>query len=183
VTGGDRGDARRGGAPNASGRAAEGSRGGGRDATRDAAPVVPPLAARSCLALTRDELAAWGEAFGRSARPPLVVALRGDLGAGKTTLAQAVCRGYGVAAPVTSPTYALVHEYESPRGPVYHLDLYRLEDPRELDGLGWDEIVGAQAVVLVEWPERARGRMPPGAVPLDLEYHPADEGRRVLLAG
>jgi tRNA threonylcarbamoyladenosine biosynthesis protein TsaE len=183
VTGGLAGDAARGGAPNANWPAADGSLGGGREASGHAAPVVPPLAARSRLALTRDELAAWGEALGRAARAPLVVALRGDLGAGKTTLAQSVCRGYGVAEPVTSPTYALVHEYGSPRGPVYHLDLYRLQDPRELDGLGWDEIVGAQALVLVEWPERAGGRMPPGAVPLDLEHHPADAGRRVLLAG
>jgi tRNA threonylcarbamoyladenosine biosynthesis protein TsaE len=183
VTGGRAGDAARGGAPNANGPAAGGSRGGGRDASGHAVPVVPPLAARSRLALTRDELAAWGEALGRSARAPLVVALRGDLGAGKTTLAQSVCRGYGVAEAVTSPTYALVHEYGSPRGPVYHLDLYRLEDPRELDGLGWDEIVAAPALVLVEWPERAGARMPPGAVPLDLEHHPADAGRRVLLAG
>jgi tRNA threonylcarbamoyladenosine biosynthesis protein TsaE len=153
------------------------------DASRHAGPVVPPLAAGSRLALTRDELGAWGAAFGRALHAPLVVTLRGDLGAGKTTLAQAICRGYGVAEPVTSPTYALVHEYASPRGPVYHLDLYRLADARELDGLGWDEIVGAHALVLVEWPERAGGRVPTGAVSLDLEHHPADDARRLLLAG
>ena len=153
------------------------------DPSRHDGPVVPPGAARSRLALTRDELAAWGEAFGRAAHAPLVVTLRGDLGAGKTTLAQAVCRGYGVSEPVTSPTYALVNEYASPRGAVYHLDLYRLEDPRELDGLGWDEIVAAHALVLVEWPERAAGRVPAGAVALDLEHHPSDDERRVLLAG
>jgi tRNA threonylcarbamoyladenosine biosynthesis protein TsaE len=155
-----------------------GARPGGHEA-----PAVPPRAAGSRLALTRDELAAWGEALGRATAPPLVVTLKGDLGAGKTTLAQAICRGYGVAEPVTSPTYALVHEYASPRGPVYHLDLYRLGDPRELDGLGWDEVVGARALVLVEWPERAAGRVPPGALTLDLEHHPADPGRRLLLAG
>jgi tRNA threonylcarbamoyladenosine biosynthesis protein TsaE len=147
------------------------------------APVMPPGAPRSRLALTRDELSAWGEALGRTAHAPLVVTLAGDLGAGKTTLAQAICRGYGVTEPVTSPTYALVHEYASPRGAVYHLDLYRLDDPRELDGLGWDEIVAAPALVLVEWPERAAGRVPTGVVVLDLEHHPSDEERRVLLAG
>jgi tRNA threonylcarbamoyladenosine biosynthesis protein TsaE len=155
----------------------------GHEGPRHEGPVVPPAAARSRLALTRDELVAWGEALGRASHAPLVVTLGGDLGAGKTTLAQAICRGYGVAEPVTSPTYALVHEYASPRGPVYHLDLYRLEDPRELDGLGWDEIAGAHALVLVEWPERAAGRVPAGAVALDLEHHPTDEGRRLLLAG
>lgn len=151
--------------------------------TAHVGPVVPPGAARSRLALTRDELAAWGEALGRAAHAPLVVTLAGDLGAGKTTLAQAICRGYGVAESVTSPTYALVHEYASPRGAVYHLDLYRLENPRELDGLGWDEIVGAQALVLVEWPERAGGRLPADHVALDLEHLPGDDGRRLLLAG
>jgi tRNA threonylcarbamoyladenosine biosynthesis protein TsaE len=147
------------------------------------APLVPPLAPRSRLALTADELVAWGEAFGRLAHAPLVVALSGDLGAGKTTLAQAVCRGYGVTEPVTSPTYALVHEYASPRGPVYHLDLYRLESPAELDNLGWDDVAGARALVLVEWPTRAGDRLPPGTVAIDLEHLPGDAGRRLLLAG
>ena len=55
--------------------------------------------------MTRDELVAWGDSFGRAATPPLVLALAGDLGAGKTTLAQAICRGYGVTEPVTSPTF------------------------------------------------------------------------------
>lgn len=153
------------------------------DPARHVGPVMPAAAARSHLALTRDELVAWGVAFGREAHAPLVVTLGGDLGAGKTTLVQAICAGYGVADPVTSPTYALVHEYASPRGPVYHLDLYRLEDARELDGLGWDEIIGARALVLVEWPERAGGRLPAGAVVIDLEHHPSDDDRRVLLAG
>ncbi len=146
------------------------------------APLVPPLAPRSRLALTREELVAWGERFGRAATAPLVVTLAGDLGAGKTTLVQAICRGYGVAEPVTSPTYALVHEYRAPRGVVHHLDLYRLEDPRELDNLGWDEIVSATALVLVEWPERAGNRLP-GHVPIALEHLADDPDRRVLLAG
>lgn len=144
---------------------------------------VPPAAGRSRIALTRDELVAWGEAFGRAARAPLVVALRGDLGAGKTTLVQAICRGYGVAEPVTSPTYALVHEYAAPRGPVWHADLYRLRGPDELDAIGWDELVASDRLGLVEWPERAGGRMPHGTVPLDLEHLAEDSSRRVLLAG
>jgi tRNA threonylcarbamoyladenosine biosynthesis protein TsaE len=146
-------------------------------------PVVPPRAARGRIALTVDELIAWGERFGHAARAPLVVTLAGDLGAGKTTLAQAICRGYGVTEPVTSPTYALVHEYASARGPVHHLDLWRLEDPRELDTIGWDEIVAAAALVLVEWPERAGARLPAAHVPLDLAHVSDDPTRRVLLAG
>ena len=144
---------------------------------------LPREAPRSRLALTREELAAWGERFGRAARPPLLVALAGELGAGKTTLAQSICRGFGVTEEVTSPTYALVHQYDAPRGRVFHLDLYRLKHEDELTNLGWDDILSARdALVLVEWPERAGSRLPPH-VPIDLEYAPDDESRRVLLAG
>ena len=146
-------------------------------------PPIPSRADRGRIALTRDELAAWGERFGRAARAPLVVAISGDLGAGKTTLVQAICRGYGVKAEVTSPTYAIVHEYAAPAGSVYHLDLYRLEDERELTNVGWDDIVGAHALVLVEWAERAGSRLPPARVPVDLEYVQGDDSRRLLLAG
>lgn len=147
-----------------------------------AALPLPPLTARGALALTLDDLTAWGQRFGRAAKPPLVVTIAGDLGAGKTTLVQAICRGYGVAEPVTSPTFALVHRYDAPASPVYHLDLYRLRNADELTNIGWDEIVGAHALVLVEWPERAAGRIP-RHVPIDLEHFPGDESRRALLAG
>src|SRR5436190_2182200 len=105
-------------------------------------PLVPPLAAKGHLALTESELIDWGERFGRAARPPLVVTLSGDLGSGKTTLAQAICRGYGVPNEVTSPTFTLVHEFAGTRSPVYHLDLYRLRGPDDPPNLGWDEILG-----------------------------------------
>ena len=144
---------------------------------------MPPLAARAHVAMTRGELVAWGEAFGRAATPPLLIALAGDLGAGKTTLAQAICAGYGVTEPVTSPTFALVHRYDAPRSPVYHLDLYRIERPSELVNLGWDEITLSHALVIVEWPERAGDLIPAGHVAIDLEYAPSDPERRVLLAG
>ncbi len=133
--------------------------------------------------MTRDELVAWGEAFGRAATPPLVVALAGDLGAGKTTLAQAMCAGYGVAEVVTSPTFAIVHRYEAPRSPVYHLDLYRLDRPSELVNIGWDEIVMSHALVIVEWPERAGDLMPADHVPINLEHVDGHSDRRILLAG
>lgn len=143
---------------------------------------LPALASEGRLALTRAELTAWGERFGRTARAPLVVTLAGDLGAGKTTLAQAICRGYGVSEPVTSPTFAIVHRYDAPRSAVYHLDLYRLRGPDELMNIGWDEIVSSRALVLVEWPERAAGVLPPH-VAIDLEHAAGDDTRRVLLAG
>ena len=152
------------------------------DAGQHHAPIVPSKAPRSRLALTRVELVAWGEALGRAVQPPLVVTLAGDLGAGKTTLAQAICRGFGVTEEVLSPTYALVHEYRGARAPVYHLDLYRLRDESELTNLGWDDVMSSHALVLVEWPERAGHRLPPH-VPLDLEYVADDPSRRLLLAG
>lgn len=146
-------------------------------------PLVPPLAARSRITLSEPELRAWGESFGRAATPPLVVTLAGDLGAGKTTLVQAICRGYGVVEPVTSPTFALVHEYRGTRSSVCHLDLYRLRNVGELTALGWHELTEQHALVLVEWPERAGHLLPAGRVPIALEHLPGEPDRRVLLAG
>jgi tRNA threonylcarbamoyladenosine biosynthesis protein TsaE len=152
--------------------------------TTDGEPVVPipPLADRGGLSLNRDALVAWGEAFGRAARAPLVVALSGELGAGKTTLAQAICRGYGVRGEVTSPTYAIVQEYEAERTPVFHLDLYRLRGPEELANLGWDDLLAADALVLIEWPERA-GAYLPAHVPIRLAHDAMHADHRLLLAG
>ena len=135
------------------------------------------------MQVTRERLLAWGERFGRAARAPLVVAITGELGAGKTTLVQAICRGYGVTEPVTSPTFALVHQYASPRGAVYHLDLFRLHDPGEVAALGWDDIVTAEALVVIEWPERAGDRLPRDHVPIALRHDPTEPSQRVLLAG
>jgi tRNA threonylcarbamoyladenosine biosynthesis protein TsaE len=145
--------------------------------------VIPPLAASGRVALTEPELRAWGERLGRAATAPLVIALSGELGAGKTTLAQAICRGAGVDASVTSPTFALVQRYQGARAPVYHIDLYRLESARELVNLGWDDVLRDDALVLIEWPERADGHIPDDAVHIEIEHHPTDPTRRLLLAG
>lgn len=146
-------------------------------------PLVPPLAHHGALAMREEELREWGHKFGRAAHPPLVITITGELGAGKTTLVQAICRGYGVRDEVTSPTFALVHEYESARSTVYHLDLYRLDRPDQLDALGWDEIVSGAGLVLIEWPERAGDRIPAGHVTLSLQHLPDDMDRRLLYAG
>jgi tRNA threonylcarbamoyl adenosine modification protein YjeE len=106
--------------------------------------------------LSEAALAAWGERIGREAGTPLVLALRGDLGAGKSTLARAIVHGTGVEGDVPSPTFNLLFRYDAPRGvAVHHLDLYRLEDPDEVWELGWAELGTAGDVVLIEWPERA----------------------------
>jgi tRNA threonylcarbamoyladenosine biosynthesis protein TsaE len=112
--------------------------------------------------LSADELNRFGEALGAALSAPAVIGLSGDLGSGKTTLAQAICRGLGATAPVTSPTYALVHRHETPAGtPVYHVDCYRLADPAQAVDLGFDDMVREGAIVLIEWPERAAGWLPP----------------------
>src|SRR4029450_3626941 len=96
-----------------------------------------------------------------------------DPGRGKTTPPPPICAGYGVTEPVTSPTFALVHRYDAPRSPVYHLDLYRIERPWDLVNIGWDEIATSHALVIVEWPERAGPLIPAGHVPIDLEHSPS----------
>jgi tRNA threonylcarbamoyladenosine biosynthesis protein TsaE len=145
--------------------------------------VVPPLAGHGHLALDEAELVAWGERFGRASAAPLVVGLTGELGAGKTTLVRAICRGLGVTDDVTSPTFTLVHRYASPRGAVYHVDLYRLRGPFELTNIGWDDMLAEEAVALIEWPERAGERMPALHVSIGLQHLPDDPSKRLLYAG
>jgi tRNA threonylcarbamoyladenosine biosynthesis protein TsaE len=130
--------------------------------------------------LTREELEAWGQALGERLRPPRVIGVKGEMGTGKTTLIQAICRGYGVHEPVTSPTFSLVHEYQSPRGKVYHIDLYRLQGEADLTNLGWDDIINSGMLIMVEWPERAGGNMPEDAVIIGLAYDGSNNDRRVL---
>lgn len=130
----------------------------------------------------RDSLEAWGRALGAMLPRPVTIALEGDLGAGKTTLVRALCEGLGVLDldAVTSPTFALVHEYDAPRGPIVHVDLYRLRTSAELESLGWDELVDQSPVLLVEWPDRAANGLPRDTITIALSHDPADAGRRVL---
>lgn len=131
--------------------------------------------------LTLAELIAQGEALGRTLPPRSVVAFEGDLGAGKTTLVQAIARGLGVVAPATSPTYALVHRYQGCRGPVFHVDCYRLRSPDEAADLDWEGLLREGDAVLIEWPERAGAWLPNPLRRFRL-HHVADPDRRGLEA-
>ena len=103
---------------------------------------------------------AYGAALAREFGPEDLVFLVGDLGAGKTTLARGILRGLGFAGHVKSPTYTLVEPYEFGSTRVYHFDFYRIKDREELEYIGLDDLLGERAIKLVEWPERAFGRLP-----------------------
>lgn len=127
-------------------------------------------------------LQAWGERIGSGVRPPLVLALRGDLGAGKSTLARSIARGAGVEGPVPSPTFNLLFRYDLPRGGrLLHLDLYRLERPDEVWELGWEEFGAGEELVLIEWPERAEPLLPSPRWEVALKEAEAADRRRVTL--
>ncbi len=120
--------------------------------------------------LTEEELVAWGERIGAEVEVPAVFALRGELGMGKSVLARAVARGAGVVGPMPSPTFNLVYRYSGERGvDVWHLDLYRLDDPEDVWELGWQELGTGDDLVLIEWPERAEALLPPDRWDIYLE--------------
>ncbi len=105
-----------------------------------------------------------------------VVALCGDLGAGKTHFTKGVVQGLGGdAAEVCSPTFTLVHEYRGGRVPVFHFDLYRLESERELSGVGWEDYLDEDGVMLVEWAHKFESRLPVGTVFVRFEIGEGDE--------
>lgn len=135
------------------------------------------------------------ESLGRSLSSPLIadgalVALSGDLGAGKTTLVRGILRGLDHDGIVRSPTYTLFEEYHFEQRPVLHLDLYRLSDPQELDYLGLRDALAEKPLVLVEWPERGAAALPTWDLEIFIAYqgtarrvtlHPVtDTGRNVL---
>ncbi len=103
-----------------------------------------------------DETIALGRELAKILAPPRLVLLRGDLGAGKTTLVKGIAEGFHAASQqdVTSPTFTLVHEYRGPNVNVYHIDLYRVDTPRQLETLGLDDLIANDSVLLIEWGEK-----------------------------
>jgi tRNA threonylcarbamoyladenosine biosynthesis protein TsaE len=103
-----------------------------------------------------EETIAFGRTLTKLLAPPKLVLLRGDLGAGKTTLVKGIAAGFEAAEEedVTSPTFTLVHEYRGPRANLYHIDLYRVDTPRELESLGLDDLRSDRSILLIEWGEK-----------------------------
>lgn len=138
---------------------------------------------------TPEEMRAVGHALGHAligtGEDALVIAVEGELGAGKTTLVSGVLRAAGIAGPVRSPTYTLIEPYESSGRLIYHLDLYRLADPGEVEALGVRDLLTSSAVLLIEWPSRGRGRLPAADLSVEIQYSAAPSAGRLLtlLAG
>ena len=133
--------------------------------------------------LTEEGLASWGRRLGEVAlREEVFVCLYGELGAGKSTLARAACRGAGIAGPVPSPTFTLVNVYAAPGGrPVRHADLYRLTGPEQLWDIGWEDLLAGEGMVLAEWADRAGPHLPRDRWEIRLEMS-AGPGVRVVTA-
>ena len=110
----------------------------------------------STITHSAEETIAYGRSLAAELSPPLIVLLRGDLGAGKTTLAKGIAEGFGAARAedVTSPTFTLVHEYRGPQVTLFHIDLYRIDTPRELETLGLDDLLAPNSILLIEWGEK-----------------------------
>lgn len=126
---------------------------------------------------SREETEAVGERLGRAAKPGDVVALWGELGAGKTVLARGLARGLGLDERlVTSPTFVILHEHLEGRLPFFHLDLYRIA-PTDAEGTGWREAVDSGGVAAIEWPDRVADDLPADRLDVRISHLGADERR------
>ncbi|MCU1269330.1 MAG: TsaE protein required for threonylcarbamoyladenosine t(6)A37 formation in tRNA [Acidobacteriaceae bacterium] len=112
--------------------------------------------ARDYTTNSPEETIALGRELASLLAPPKLVILRGDLGAGKTTLVKGIAEGFNAAShdDVTSPTFTLIHEYRGPSAALYHIDLYRIDTQRELETLGLDDLMTENSVLLIEWGEK-----------------------------
>lgn len=121
-----------------------------------------------------EETTRLAAAFGRELSPGSVVALTGDLGAGKTAFVKAAAKALGVLEEITSPTYTIIAEY--PGSPTFvHMDLYRLEEPEEVELLGVDEYLESEAITMIEWADRAPEALPPDrTIWVTISFEPGD---------
>ncbi|MSP53629.1 MAG: tRNA (adenosine(37)-N6)-threonylcarbamoyltransferase complex ATPase subunit type 1 TsaE [Gammaproteobacteria bacterium] len=123
------------------------------------------------------ELQTFGEQLALKITAPCIIYLHGDLGAGKTCLVRGILRGLGYSGNVKSPTYTLVELYQISEQTIYHLDLYRLNDPEELEHIGFRDYLDHHSIMLIEWPEKAQGFLPPADLEINIKIE--DGQRRV----
>lgn len=128
-----------------------------------------------------EETEALGTEYAKSLRPGDVVAFSGDLGAGKTAFTRGVLRGLGYAGRVTSPTFAIANEYETPGGAVAHFDLYRILDSESLFEIGFEEYLDGRRIVLIEWSENAGGYLPESYTTVHISYGTNNNERIVTI--
>ena len=126
-----------------------------------------------------EETIAFGRSLPAQLAPPLIVLLRGDLGAGKTTLVKGIAEGFKAARAedVTSPTFTLVHEYHGPSVTLYHIDLYRIDTERELETLALDDLLAPNSILLIEWGEKFPQLQRDQSVEITLEQEGETERR------
>lgn len=127
---------------------------------------------------TADDAHAWGMQLAPTLAPGDVIALVGNLGAGKTQITRGIVAGMESKADVTSPTFTLVHEYLDGRLPVFHFDFYRMESAAEVIGVGWDEFLSEPGVIIVEWADMFPDLMPPHTRWFHIEAQP--DGSRTV---
>jgi tRNA threonylcarbamoyladenosine biosynthesis protein TsaE len=130
-----------------------------------------------------EETIAFGRTLAEMLAPPKLVLLRGDLGAGKTTLVKGIAAAFEAAEEedVTSPTFTLVHEYRSPRANLYHIDLYRIDTQRELETLGLDDLrADSSGILLIEWGEKFPRLQRERDVEISLERQ-EESGRKITV--
>lgn len=121
-----------------------------------------------------------GRRIGSMLRPGAVIAMDGGLAAGKTTITKGIAEALGIADTITSPTFTLISEYEG-RLPLYHMDVYRLDSCEDFINLGAEDLIYGNGVSVIEWSERIRDELPPGAISLRLEVR--DDGGRDITIG
>lgn len=132
------------------------------------------------LSHSPEETERIGETLGKTLRPGSVVAYRGGLGMGKTAFTRGLARGLGYTGRVTSPTFTIVNEYEGGRLPLFHFDMYRLEDSDALFDIGWEDYLDRGGICAVEWSEQVAEALPPDTVRVSIARCPDHEDWRSI---
>jgi tRNA threonylcarbamoyladenosine biosynthesis protein TsaE len=132
---------------------------------------------KTIISNSAEETYSFACELGKKVRKNSVIALRGDLGSGKTIFTKGLADGLGITDDITSPTFSLMEAYEG-EIPLYHFDLYRIENPDEFENLRFEEYWEGEGVSVIEWPEKAAGLLPDKRIDVLIEY--IDENRRKI---